>query len=559
MSVVRVQLGVIALVVLLVPTRSQAQDENKAPFYEADPESKAEKKKTGLSGSVTSSTFFFTESGGNDGGAIPLESASPTDRIFTDLRLQLDAKHIGGGKLDFKFDFRGRKQLERCKARLTDMDPETECKAAQSGTWGGDELHLREAHLTYRGEHYYIGLGRQVMPEVASVRFDGVRVEQHKGESWKYAGFAGLYPTRGARDVRSDYPSVPSDITDSASATTRLLPVVAGAGGSYRKERIYGAVGLAGILPRGDEASTGLSESARVFLTSNGYWQQSGKTDIYHYIVFDVAGSQGVAITNVSLGASHRPTSQTRLFVRVNRVDTETLNVHAQQRLDPLDPMASAPIQNKWYVARVAQESGELGGTASFSQNRFAVSASGTVRRRPEITLVQTDETLLLLPLAQALDIQLQLVDRHSLKDFRIGVSVNRSSGLGEENLDQSKSTNLDRSKSTYASLDLSRDFAGGKGEFEVNLNYLKATDQSLSFNCTPTEVDFQECFGTSDTTSLGASGVVFYRPKRNWFAMGMIDLAHQSQKTGSIVAGERTAQPAVLMVTAFLRLAYRF
>mgnify|MGYP003650629650 CR=1 FL=1 len=276
----------------------------------------------------------------------------------------------------------------------------------------------------------------------------------------------------------------------------------------------------------------------------------SQATAIYHFIVFDVAGNRDAAVTNISVGASHRPTTATRLFARVNRVDTETLNVNAQQRLDILDPMASANVQNNWYVARVAQESGEVGGTASFKQNRFALSASGTLRRRPEITLVQTDETLLLLPLAQALDIQLQLVDRNSYKDFRVGASVTRSSGFGDEN--------LDRSKSTLGSLELSRDLADGKGEFEVNLSYLKSTDQTQQLNCPPGQIDFLQCFGTADSTSLGAGGVVFYRPKRNWFAMGMANVARQKLITAN-AAAEQIGQPPVLMLTAFVRLGYRF
>ncbi len=558
MSLMRGTLAVCALGLLVCPSIAEAQDDSsKPPFYEADRESKADKKKTGLSGSLTSSSFFFSESGSNDGAAIPIESASPTDRVFTDLRLQLAAKHISGGKFDFKLDFRGRKQIERCKGRIrSDALPIGTCEAAQSGTFGGDELHLREAHLRYRMRDYDVKVGRQVVPQVASVRFDGVQVEQHKGKTWKYMGFAGLYPRRGSRDLRTDY-NVQNKVMD-PTAPKRLLPVVAGASGSYRRERIYGSIGVAGILPRGDEIATGLAERNRIFLTSNGYWQQSDKTDIYHFIVFDVAGNQDAAVSNLSIGASHRPTTATRLFARINRVDTETLNVHAQQRLDPLDPMASALVQNNWYVSRVAQESGELGGTASFKQNRFALSASGTLRRRPEIALVQTDETILLLPLAQALDIQLQLVDRESYKDFRIGASVTRSAGFGDELVMGEDSKNLDRSKSTLGSLELSRDLADNKGEFEVNLSYLKSNDQRQQLNCGPGQANFLECFGTSEATSISAGGVIFYRPKRNWFAMGMLNVASQKLVTAD-AAGTQLPQPSVLMLTAFARLGYRF
>ncbi len=536
MPLVRLVLTSLLVFPALVEAQETAPD---APFYEVK-KANSEEPSANFQGSITSSTFFFTESGKTNADTVPLESASGVDRIFTDLRLQLRADSLASGKVDVKFDMRGRKQIDRCKTRVGNgTDRISTCEAAQAGTFGGDELDLREAVVRYRAGTYDVMLGRQFIPEVAAIKFDGVRADFQKGKTWKYSGFAGLYPTRGSRDVREDYAKPTPD-------AKRVMPIVAGGGASYRRESVYGSIGLAGILPRADNLSDGKAEKTRLLLTSTGYWQQSRKTDIYHNAVLDVAGSNGFALTNISVGVDHRPISAATLFARLNRVDTETLNVHAQQRLDTVDPQASAPIQNNWYVARVAQESGELGASAAFKQNRFSLSASGTLRRRPELTLLQTDKmTNVKVPLAQALDIQLRLVDRKSYKGFRVSGSLIRSTGVGDKS--------LDRSKATLASLELSRDLSGGKGEFEVDLSYLGSTDDNRSRTCGTMNDPFADCFGTSESRTLGIGGLLFYRPKQAWFVMAMVNISRQSLGTAE------KSQPAVLMLTTFARLAYRF
>ncbi len=541
MSVARL---VLASLVLL-PAIAKAQETvGAAPFYEVKKAS-GEEPEASYQGSVTSSIFFFTESGKTNTETVAIESASGVSRIFTDLRLQLRADRLASGKVDVKFDMRGRKQLDRCKSRVGNgTDQITRCEAVQAGTFGGDELDLREAVVRYRGGAYDVMLGRQFIPEIAAITFDGVRADFQKGKTWKYSGFAGLYPTRGSRDLREDYAKPGPD-------AKRVMPIVAGGGASYRRDSVYGSLGLAGILPRGDDLSNGDPEKMRLLLTSSGYWQQSRKTDIYHTAVLDVAGSNGFSLTNISAGVNHRPISAATLFARLNRVDTETLNVHAQQRLDTVDPQASAPIQNNWYVARVAQESGELGASAAFYQNRFSLSASGTLRRRPKLSLLQTDRmTNVDIPLAQALDIHLRLVDRKSFKGFRASGSVIRSMGVGKES--------LDRSKATLVSLELSRDLPGGKGEFEVDLSYLGSSDDGPGSACGTGGTPFSNCFGTSASRTLGLGGLVFYRPKPAWFVMAMANISQQKLETKEPGASAQS-QPAVLMLTTFVRLAYRF
>ncbi len=241
---------------------ARAQSESKPPFYDADQESAAEKEETGFSGNVTSTSFFFDESANpkldTTGMAVLLDNASPMARVFSDLRLKLRADHISGGKADFVADVRFRKQVERCDRLVPQLngDPINQCLATQSGRLKGEERDIREFYVRYREKDYTLQVGRQFMTEIGAIKFDGARIEKPKNKTLSYLGFAGLYPTRGSRDYRQDYPKVIDNPLDpNSTTTTRLLPVVAGAGASYRRAKLYGAVGVAGILPRGRDIS----------------------------------------------------------------------------------------------------------------------------------------------------------------------------------------------------------------------------------------------------------------------------------------------------------------
>src|SRR5689334_22176687 len=66
-----------------------------------------------IQGSIASSSFLYTESSGKlqTGGAATVDqgsAASKFSRMFTELRLQTDFRHIGGGAWDARIDTRGR-------------------------------------------------------------------------------------------------------------------------------------------------------------------------------------------------------------------------------------------------------------------------------------------------------------------------------------------------------------------------------------------------------------------------------------------------------------------
>ncbi len=542
-----------------------AQSEDKPPFYDTDPESESEEEGTAFSGSITSTSFYFSESGNDSPSPIAgvnYQNASPMARIFSELRLQLRADHISGGKIDFRADVRGRANLEKCDRPVPQADGtvKNECLSTQSGVLGGQEADVRELHVTYRDTGYQLRVGRQFMTEIGAIKFDGVRFEKPKGKRLAYLAFAGLYPTRGSRDLREDYPKIAVDPANPDAGDARLLPIVAGAGASYRRPKLYGAVGAAAILPRGNNAN-GLAEKTRILVSSNGYWQQSEKTDIFHNIIVDAASDKGAGISNIAVGVNHRPTNAINVFAELTRVDTETLNVHAQTHLDVPDANAATAdkVQNNWYVSRVAQESGRLGASSSFLSRRFQLTVSGALRRRPEIVIRKNNEETLTLADSQAVDIHLQFVDRHSFKDARISASVTRSFDLAKEAGENRENEEaLDRATSTLATLSASKELQGGKGEVEINMNYVLSEDQKLEETC-GIGAQFLECYGTSKSSTLGLGALVFYRPDKNWFAMGMLSAASQKLTTNDGSVAGPAPQPAVLMITAFARLAYRF
>src|SRR6185503_2658296 len=81
-------------------------------FFVDKTDSSKTAKSTLVQGSITSTTFIYHESGAPlatvDPVGNPVPSASQFDRMFTDLRLQTDFRHIAAGKWDARIDLRGR-------------------------------------------------------------------------------------------------------------------------------------------------------------------------------------------------------------------------------------------------------------------------------------------------------------------------------------------------------------------------------------------------------------------------------------------------------------------
>jgi hypothetical protein len=539
----------VAALVLFLPAAAAAEEAER--FFV---EQKADGDETAIDGSLTSTTFFYREAGllapAPVGGVIGARTASPVGRLFTDLRGQLDARHIKGGTLDVKADFRARYSQPQqnpdrtAGAAYLDDDP----LPTQSGRLGDNELELRELYVKRDGSEYDIYVGRKFSLELAAVKFDGIEIQRRASASWTYLGFAGLYPTRGSRDLADDYPKVSVDPSNPAETDTkRILPITGGLGGAYRYERFYGSVGAVGIMPLARDQS-GQIETPRVFATASGYWRRSQRLDIYHYLVLDAMGASGAGLTNLTLGVGFQPRQTVRFTAQATRVDTETLNVQVLNQLEDPDQNGNQ-LQNNIEVQRVAQESARVGLSVGLRQNRFEVSTHATVRRRPELAIETPDgATTVVFPTAQAADIYLGLVDRRSWKDLRLGASVVSTFGVG--------SANLNRSKSTVARVDARREMLDGKAEVEADVRFISAADDNRGTLCNP--ADLETCYGASRVTSIAVGGVGYYRFKPQWFAIVAANIGRLSQ-TVQYTADAAVDLPAITTATLFLRLAYRF
>ncbi len=553
-----------AICVLAAEGAAAAQEAGSTRFFAEEIAAEGSEPSTIIDGSFTSTTFYYPESGEDAppqtvGNEVAPFSASPIDRLFTDLRSQLSAKQIGGSRVEVRSDLRGRYDASSYESPSLINIQNPYKVPSQSGTFGGNEFEIRELHVTRRGSSVDVGVGRQYSLELAATRFDGLKVER-PGKRWKLIAFGGLYPSRISRDIREDYPQgfVDDDpVEPGVQPGTRAFPVVGGAGTAYRYQSAYGAFGVVGILPLADDTASGTAEEPRVFGTMNGYWRARPRVDVFHYVVADATGAGGAGLTNLTLGVNLQPTDTLQAHASITRVDTETLNVIAQTKLEEPDGITGDQVpntlQNNLEVARIAQDSARVGLSANLAR-RFELSTSGTLRRRGEIVLVKLNgsedepDGVIVLEAAQAIDVTVGAVDRQSLGGTRIGLSATRSFGVGN--------ANLYRNQATIARLDVAKSLADDRVELEIDLAYINSQDDSRGQSCAVANV--LQCYGAAEIQSVSLGGLLYWRFLPSWFAVTSLNVGTQMAKSTD-AAGTLVDQPSILTATALFRLAYRF
>lgn len=556
---------VTAVTAWVVPAWAQSEGQGADRFFaEKAEDDDADEDATLVSGSLTSTTFAYRETASIAvplaGNAVGVENASEFDRVFTDMRALLDARHIKGSSWDFHGDARVRVAPT---ARVDSNRSDEVVIPVQASVFGDNEYQVRELYLRKFGASADYTIGRQHVLELAAHRVDGIRVDYAKDDNWTYLGFAGLHPDRSSRSVLDDYPRAAPEMIGGEPGS-RILPVTAGGGAAYRFQKYYGSLGLVGILPMADERLVGAprAEQPRIFASSSGYYRRSPKLDVYHFAVVDLYGSNvsdreelegtiaSIPLTNLSVGVNYRPNTALRLTGSINRVDTETLNVIAQTRLEDPAPGLGF-VQNNIEVQRISQQSARVGISGAFKENRFEVSIDGMVRSRPEIQLVQGDEQVTV-PSAQAFEVGLRLLDRRSIKDHRLLAGYTRINGFGE--------TNFYRTDSDLFRVGASREFKEGLGEYEIDVSYIRSADSGRGGTACPAVggLDpFADCFGSSAINTVAVGGMVFYRPKRDWLVLGGLNVA--SQAITIIDNMVETPQPSILILTGHVRISYRF
>lgn len=534
----------LALAIVGAPAVAAAQSTSDDDRFFVDKvEADGDEDKTLWQGSLTSTSFLHREAGGISDplglGLVGIENAMPL-RWFTDLRAQIDARHIAGNAWDARIDARAR----MVNSLANNLGGEGEPRP-QSGSLSAEEYEIRDLFVVRGSVRSDLFVGRQTVLDLAATKIDGVRLDYAKSARWTYLGFAGLYPVRGSRSITTDYPT---GVDAMGNPGKRVMPVAGGGGAAYRTERMYGAMGAVVIVPLSDDVATGTLEEPRAFVTSNGYWRQSPKLDVYHYAVFDVYGTAAFALTNLSAGVNWRPQPRLQVAAALNHVDTETLNVQAQNALEDPDDQNAGVIQNNVTVQRIASDNARASVSAGLGQTmRWEVTAGGSVRQRPEITLqpVGNIGDPQIIPAARSGEVFFQAVDRDFYGDLRLQGSFARIFGIG---------TNAARSTTSMIRLAGQREFAGGKGTWEAEVGYLTGVDEDRG-DCNI--ADLNTCYGRSSVTTITVGGNAMYRIKRDWLLMALAELSTQSL---TVVDGDMTvAQPTVIGTTGFVRVAYRF
>jgi hypothetical protein len=515
-------------------------------FVDKTDTSKTEKG-TLVQGSLTSTTFGYHESGDTIAPAVAgIPSASQFNRVFTDLRLQTDFRHIGAGKWDARVDVRGR-VVNDPGSTTAGFTPATSA-SVQSGFLGNNELDIKELWLVRNGVRSDVFFGRQFVPDLGGLRIDGVRVDYASSSKFTLLGFGGLYPIRGSRSITTDYQQLQSN--PDANGKQSPAGQFTGAGGfgaAYRTIESYGSFGGVVLAPLS-------SESPRVYGTATGYWRYNPQLDFYHLAVIDLVGSNAVnaGLTNLSLGVNYKPDQRLRGTLSFNRVDTETLNVQAQAFLLSPDAGFNA-VQNESYLQRIATNQGRASVSAGLGElQRFELTAALSYRYRGEVVLTAppqmpagTASVTATLPAAQSVEVYGAITDRHSIQDLRLGVDGSQIFGVG--------SATYQRTSSLALRASAAHELANGRGEWEAEVAYSSTKDDDAGQLCS----NIVTCFGAAKSSIISAGGNLYYRINRDWFVMGSL-FVNRNVIT-HIEMATSTTDPAVTGLSGYFRIAYRF
>ena len=484
---------------------------------------------------ITTTAFLHRETGepGDalvDGGVAP-DNASPFSRYFFDLRLQASAQRV---------DKRG--WSTRSDARVRSASDNN----VQSGASTGNEYEVRELSVRRAGRRTAFGLGRQTVGEVAATTIDGVRVDLRFNSRWRAVAFGGAYPDRGSRSLDTDYPRV--RLGDGMDDGDRIIPIAAGVGGAYATTSLHTTAGMAAIAPLTESPDTGARDDPRLFLTTSGYWRPSRRASLYHYAVADVAGEAGAGLTNLSAGVNANVTRNVLLRASVHHIDTELLALTARNHLEDPDTDAMGVVQNNIEVQRISSDSARGTVSVSLARRRFQLSASGGLRRRPELSVPVSDGSEFTFPETRAAEATLTVLDRRSILGLRLGATFALVTPIGDA-APTASSTRVARVRA-------SRQLAKGRGQWQLDLGYLHGEDSVTSAPCTG--LDPLACYGAASVRALQGGGLLAAPVTKATLLIADVHVgAERVTATGE--GGNKVEQPTRLVTTGFLRIQRRF
>ena len=477
---------------------------------------------------LTLSSFLYRESGDDapalvDQGAT-IETASPVQRYFGDLRIELTD---GGLAVD---------------ARVR----QTTSQRFQSGASAGGEYEVRTLAYRLGSERTGLTIGRQFIDSVGATKIDGLALQHTLGPSIGGVVFAGTFPELGSRSLDTDYPRIRQDDgTDGA----HLVPLSGGLGLAFTSATYHGDLGVAAVYVPQTVPEATSEEASRVFTTSSGYLRAGSIAEIYHFALLDVAGQAGVALTNGSVGITAHPVANIQLSASVNHVSTDALQIATRNQLADPDPSAIGILQNNIAVLRVSQDAARAGASLSLAHQRFEVSLSGGVHRRPEVSVELADGSgAVAFPETRSVDATFSVLDRRSLGGTRASLAASIGAPLGDELPNAAHSTTVRAG--------VSRMFARERGQLEVDVTAARFRTSRGMATCT-TSLDVFACYGSSKTTAAELGTLASWRIAREWLLLADVRVGYRD--TTSTTIGGTTSFPHVYALTTFLRAQWRF
>jgi hypothetical protein len=480
---------------------------------------------------LTLSTFLYRESGGDappivDQGAT-LTNASPIRRTFGDLRTELLA---GGLTVD---------------ARIR----QTTSERYQAGASAGGEYELRVLDQELGSSTTFVTLGRQVVDAVGATRIDGAALTHRLSGAIRGIVFGGAFPALGSRSLDTDYPRLRRDDGNGGlNDGPHLVPITGGLGLAYQTPDYHGDLGAAAVFVPQDVPGATASDKSRVFTTSSGYWRPAAGLDVYHFALLDVAGASGVNLTNGSAGLDARPSPSLQLSVSVHHVSADVLQIAARSVLADPDPSAIGVVQNNLALLRISQDVARAAVSLALAEQRFELSASGGVHRRPRVDVALADGTgALQFREARSADATFSILDRRSLAGLRLQLSGSLTYPVGNGA--------TDRGRGSLVRLSASRGFAQQRGQLEADVMAERFRDDGAG-HCM-TSLDPFVCYGDAKTTAAQAGALASWRIGREWLVIADLHAGYRDVRSTGI-SGPIT-WPTVTSITSFLRVQWRY
>ena len=245
--------------------------------------------------------------------------------------------------------------------------------------------------------------------------------------------FAATFPELGSRSLDTDYPRIRNDDgTDGAL----LVPFTGGLGVAYQTADLPRRSRRRGGLRRRRRCRTRPRKRPRACSRRRAATARRHRSPtIYHFALLDVAGQAGVTLTNGSVGVDAHPTATVQLSASVNHVSTDAAadrDAQPARRSRSVGDRRSSRTTSP--CSGCSQDAARAGASLALAHQRFEVSVSGGVHRRPEVSVELADGSgAVAFPEARSADATFSVLDRRSLGGTRASLAASIGAPIGDE------------------------------------------------------------------------------------------------------------------------------